>query len=228
MSPRPALRLAVLISGRGSNMVAIAQACRQKRIGATITVVISDQPDAAGLDRAREMGIEAVTVPRRSHLNREAFEDAMAEVIEAHGADVVILAGFMRVLSPKFVDRYVGRMLNIHPSLLPKYQGLHTYQRVLAAGDREHGASVHFVTAELDGGPLVLQSKVDVLEGDTEDSLSARVHVTEHIIYPKVIGLLADGRLACRDDRVWLDGVPLAQPLVEDFREASRRLRDKA
>jgi phosphoribosylglycinamide formyltransferase-1 len=140
----------------------------------------------------------------------------LSEALDAQHTDLVVLAGFMRILSPGFVAHYAGRMLNIHPSLLPKYTGLHTHRRALEAMDKEHGASVHFVTAELDGGPLVLQSKVPILPGDTEAGLSARVQATEHIIYPQVIGMMADGRLAWDDGHVRLDGQILDAPLVEN------------
>ena len=214
------LPLAVLISGRGSNMAAIAKACAEGRIDASIRTVVSDQPDAGGLALARDLGLQTRTVPFRAFPERRDFEHALAEAIDASGAQVVVLAGFMRVLSPEFVDRYLGRMLNIHPSLLPKYRGLHTHRRALEAGDHEHGSSVHFVTAELDGGPVVLQSKVRIRAGDTESTLSARVQATEYIIYPRVIGWLASGRLAWRDGVPWFDGRPLESPLVEDFRGA--------
>jgi phosphoribosylglycinamide formyltransferase 1 len=197
---RPPLRLAVLISGRGSNMVAIARACEQGRIGARITGVISDHVEAGGIDRARQLGLATTVVDVHSFrgpsgLDRRAFEAALAEAIDAATPDLVVLAGFMRILSPEFVRRYEGRMLNIHPSLLPSYKGLHTHERVLAAGEREHGASVHFVTAELDGGPVVLQGRVPVLPGDDAERLSARVNELEWTIYPTVIGWIADGSL---------------------------------
>ena len=192
---RAPLQLAILISGRGSNMAAIARTCISGEINARVRVVISDVPDVAGLTIARDLGIEALAVPWQGAGNREAFERALSVVIDERGAELVVLAGFMRILSSRFATRYAGRMLNIHPSLLPKYTGLHTHRRVLEAGDTEHGASVHFVTAELDGGPLVLQSKVPVLPGDTEATLAARVQTTEHVIYPQVIGMVADGRL---------------------------------
>jgi phosphoribosylglycinamide formyltransferase 1 len=214
---RAPLQLAILISGRGSNMGAIARSSLAGAINARPTVVISDVPEVAGLAVARGLGIEAVAVPWQGAGNRDAFERGLAAEIDGHGADLVVLAGFMRILSPQFATRYAGRMLNIHPSLLPKYTGLHTHRRVLEAGDGEHGASVHFVTAELDGGPLILQSKVPVLPGDTEATLSARVQATEHIIYPRVIGLLAQGRLTWDAGRVRLDGRFLDSPLVENF-----------
>lgn len=199
-SVRTPLRLAVLISGRGSNMVAIAQACAGGRIGAQVACVISDVPGAGGLERAREMGIATQVVDRRAFRgpqgpDRAAFEAALGEAIDACAPDLVVLAGFMRILSPGFVRRYEGRMLNIHPSLLPAYKGLHTHERVLAAGEPEHGASVHFVTAELDGGPVVLQGRVPVLPGDDPDTLSARVNEVERRIYPTVIGWIAEGSL---------------------------------
>jgi phosphoribosylglycinamide formyltransferase 1 len=214
---RPPLQLAILISGRGSNMAAIARACLEGRINARVSVVISDRPGVAGLTTARELGIQAQTVSWQSAGGREAFERALGEALEEHRPEVIVLAGFMRILSAQFVERYAGRILNIHPSLLPKYRGLHTHRRALEAPDLEHGASVHFVTAELDGGPVVLQSRVALRPGDTEPDLSARVQATEHIIYPRVIGWLSDGRLAWRDGRAWLDGKPLDTPIVEDM-----------
>jgi phosphoribosylglycinamide formyltransferase 1 len=213
---RAPLKLAILISGRGSNMVAIARACRAGEINAQIRVVISDRPNVGGLASARELGIEALAIPWPGAGNREAFENALTEALDAQPTDLVVLAGFMRILSPGFVAHYAGRMLNIHPSLLPKYTGLHTHRRALEAMDKEHGASVHFVTAELDGGPLVLQSRVPILPGDTEAGLAARVQATEHIIYPQVIGMMADGRLAWDDGRVRLDGRILEAPMESE------------
>lgn len=218
-SSRALLRLAVLISGRGSNMEAIAAACRENRIAARVNVVIADRPGAAGVPLARAMGIEAYVIPWSAAADRSAFELALGERIDACRPDLVILAGFMRVLSATFVERYAGRMLNIHPSLLPAHRGLHTHQRVLQAGDTWHGASVHFVTAELDGGPVILQSRVPVRTDDTEASLSARVLDSEHAIYPRVIGWLAAGRLRWHEGRVLLDGRPLVTPVVENFGE---------
>jgi len=215
---RQPLQLAILISGRGSNMAAIARACLDGSINARVNVVISDRPGVPGLTTARDLGIETRIVQWQSARGRQAFERALGEALEALRPDVIALAGFMRILSGPFVERYAGRMLNIHPSLLPKYRGLHTHRCALAAADLEHGASVHFVTAELDAGPVVLQSRVAVLPQDTEAELSARVQATEHIIYPKVIGWLASGRLSWREGGVWLDGRPLETPMREDFR----------
>jgi phosphoribosylglycinamide formyltransferase 1 len=221
MSAGPPFRLAILISGRGSNMIAIARACRAGSIAARVAVVISDRADAPGLASAAELGIET-TVLQRHAGGSTGFERSLAVALEAHQPDVIALAGFMRILSARFVDHYLGRMFNIHPSLLPAYRGLHTHRRVLEAGDTEHGASVHFVTAELDGGPVVLQSRVAVEPGDTEATLSARVQATEHIIYPRVLAWCAQRRLAWREGAAWLDGRRLQAPLVEDFRAATR------
>jgi phosphoribosylglycinamide formyltransferase 1 len=211
------LRLVVLISGRGSNMATIARAGIERKINAQTVLVLSDRADALGITVARELGIAAKVIPWRGSAARDEFERELAAAIDASRPDLVVLAGFMRVLSEHFVERYAGRMLNIHPSLLPSYRGLHTHRRVLEAGDREHGATVHFVTAELDGGPVALQSRVRVAPDDTEATLSARVQATEHVIYPQVIGWIADGRLVVRGDRAWLDGKPLEAPVVEDF-----------
>ena len=209
------LKLAILISGRGSNMLAIVRACLAGTIGARPVIVISDRTDAAGLAGARELGVPTAAWAR----DRGAtFEQMLAATLAAAQPDVIALAGFMRILSAPFVEAYLGRMLNIHPALLPAYRGLHTHRRVLAAGDTEHGASVHFVTAELDGGPVVLQSKVAVAPGDTEATLRARVQATEYIIYPRVLAWFSEGRLAWRDGAPWLDGQRLDTPMVEDFR----------
>ena len=212
---RAPLQLAVLISGRGSNMAAIARACQAGEINAQVKVVISDRPGVAGLTVAGDLGIEAFTVPWQG--SKEAFEDALSKALDARRPDLVVLAGFMRILSPSFAARYAGRMLNIHPSILPKYIGLHTHRRALEAKDAEHGASVHFVTEELDGGPVVLQSKVPILPGDTEATLAARVQATEHIIYRRVVAMVADGRLTWDQGRIRLDGKLLDAPLTENF-----------
>jgi phosphoribosylglycinamide formyltransferase-1 len=210
------LRLAILISGRGSNMATIARECLDHRINATVDVVISNKPDVAGITTAEKMLIATKVVPS-SGVAREEFEEALTATLDAHAPDLVILAGFMRVLTAPFVRRYSGRMINIHPSLLPKYTGLHTHQRVLDAGDTKHGATVHFVTPELDGGPLILQSKVPVKTGDSEATLAARVQATEHVIYPRVIAWIADKRLDWNGGRPLLDGKLLTRPVVEDF-----------
>jgi len=202
-------------------MATIARACLQQQIAARVDVVICDRPGVAGIATAQDLGIETHVVPWRMTADpaagRNAFELALGRCIDASSPDLVILAGFMRILSGRFVERYAGRMLNIHPSLLPRYTGLHTHRRVLEAGDTAHGATVHFVTAELDGGPLILQSQVPVKAGDTESELAARVQATEHIIYPRVIGWIAEGRLRWNEGVPSLDGKPLQQPVVEHF-----------
>jgi phosphoribosylglycinamide formyltransferase-1 len=216
MSAATPCRLAILISGRGSNMEALASACETGGLAARVAVVIADRGDAAGLGAARARGLETAAVVHRGE--RAGFERELGVALERHRPDAVALAGFMRVLSAEFVARYLGRMFNIHPSLLPKYRGLDTHRRVLDAGDAVHGASVHFVTPELDAGPVVLQSQVAVEPGDAEASLAARVLATEHVIYPRALGWFADGRLAWRDGAAWLDERRLTAPLLEDFR----------
>jgi phosphoribosylglycinamide formyltransferase-1 len=211
------LRLAILISGRGSNMAAIARNCLENLIPAEVSVVVSDRPDVAGITAAQGLGIETHVVSWKAFADRAAFEEQLGKRIDASRAELVVLAGFMRVLSGAFVDRYAGRMINIHPSLLPKYTGLHTHRRALEAGDGVHGATVHFVTPELDGGPAILQSRVPVKPGDTEASLAARVMATEHVIYPRVIGWMATKRLDWNHGHPTLDGKVLAVPIVEDM-----------
>lgn len=213
----PPLALAILISGRGSNMVAIARSCAAHAIDATVVCVASDREGATGLAAARALGIDTAALSPAAYGTRDAFESALAERLEAAKPDLVILAGFMRILGSRFVARYRGRMLNIHPSLLPKFKGLHTHRRALEAGESVHGCSVHYVTDELDGGPVVLQGRIGVRPDDDEKALSARVQAVEHILYPRSIAWIAAGRLAWRDDRPWLDGRALTAPVVEDF-----------
>jgi phosphoribosylglycinamide formyltransferase 1 len=198
-------------------MATIARECLQHRIAANVDVVICDRPGVAGITTARDMGLDTHVVSWKAAADRATFELALGQSIEARNPDLVVLAGFMRVLSRPFVERYAGRMLNIHPSLLPKYTGLHTHRRALEAGDSAHGASVHFVTPELDGGPLILQSRVPVKAGDTESTLAARVQATEHVIYPRVVEWIADGRLKWNAGHPLLDGKPLNEPVVEQF-----------
>ncbi|WP_020210551.1 phosphoribosylglycinamide formyltransferase [Gilvimarinus chinensis] len=202
-------RVAVLISGSGSNLQALIDAEKAGNLPIEIVCVISNRPDVRGLERAREAGIEAVTLDHKNFASREEFDQALAAKIDSYRPDLVVLAGFMRILTPEFTGHYLGRMLNIHPSLLPKYQGLHTHQRALDAGDSEHGVTVHFVTAELDGGPAAVQAVVPVLADDDATTLAARVQQQEHIIYPLAVGWFAEGRLTMAGNQVQLDGEPL-------------------
>lgn len=183
-------RLVILISGRGSNMQSIIRAIEAGELQADIAAVISNRPDAAGLQTASAAGIATQVINHRDFDSREAFDQQLAEQIDGYQPDYVILAGFMRILTAQFVEHFAGRLINIHPSLLPKFKGLHTHQRAIEAGEQEHGASVHFVTAELDDGPVILQAKVPVLQGDTPETLAARVLIEEHKLYPDALKLL--------------------------------------
>uniref|UniRef100_A0A9E7ZQF6 Phosphoribosylglycinamide formyltransferase n=1 Tax=Bosea sp. NBC_00436 TaxID=2969620 RepID=A0A9E7ZQF6_9HYPH len=191
----PRKRVGVLISGRGSNMVSLAEAAQAPGYPAEIALVISNIPDVAGLDRARGFGIATATVDHRPFgKDREAFERAVDELLRVNQIDLLVLAGFMRILTPWFVARWEGRMINIHPSLLPLFKGTHTHRQALEAGVSEHGCSVHFVVPELDAGPVILQAKVPVLPGDDEETLSQRVLVEEHKLYPAALAEVASGR----------------------------------
>jgi phosphoribosylglycinamide formyltransferase-1 len=199
----------VLISGSGSNLQALIDSIAQDGNSARICAVISNRADAYGLQRAQAAGIATRVLDHKQFDGREAFDAALVECIDGFAPQLVILAGFMRILTPAFVSHYSGRLLNIHPSLLPKYKGLHTHQRALEAGDREHGCSVHFVTEELDGGPLVVQAIVPVQSDDTPDSLAQRVHAEEHRIYPLAMRWFAEGRLRLGGTGAELDGQAL-------------------
>lgn len=202
--------IVVLISGNGSNLQAIIDACADGTISnARIAAVVSNKADAYGLERARQAGIDTVCLAAAEYSDRDSFDRAMAEHIDTYQPDLVVLAGFMRILSGEFVRHYQGRMLNIHPSLLPKYTGLHTHQRAMEAGDKEHGTSVHFVTEELDGGPVILQAKVPIFDDDTVDEIIARVQEQEHRIYPLVANWFLQGRLSMEGGLARLDGEPL-------------------
>jgi phosphoribosylglycinamide formyltransferase-1 len=209
-------RLVVLISGRGSNLQAVLDGADRGELPVDIRAVISNCPGAYGLERARQAGVPAMVVDHQAFPDRQAFEAALCERIDAERPDLVILAGFMRILSPKFVEHYGGRLLNIHPSLLPRYRGLHTHERVLAAGERQHGASVHFVIPELDSGPVIVQARVPVVPGDDPDTLAARVLEQEHRIYPLAIRWFAEGRVKMQGDSIWFDGQPLTTPRLLD------------
>jgi len=217
-SARSLKPIVVLISGRGSNMRALAEHARSPRSCYRVALVLSDKPQAAGLGVARSEGLATDCLSPADHGERAAFDRALAARIDAEAPALIVLAGFMRILSSEFVERYADRLLNIHPSLLPLHPGLHTHRRVLAAGEKMHGATVHFVTAELDGGAPILQARVDVLPGDDEHTLAARVQAEEHKIYPLVVDWFCSGRLQHRDGRAWLDGAALEGPLRYDER----------
>jgi phosphoribosylglycinamide formyltransferase-1 len=203
-------RVAVLISGRGSNMAALIAAAKDPAYPAEIVLVVSNRPDAAGLDHARAAGIPAVVVDHTNFKSdRDAFERALQAVLAKHRIDIVCLAGFMRLLTPRFTAQWEGRMLNIHPSLLPAFKGLDTHARALEAGVTTHGATVHFVVAEMDSGPILAQVHVPVQPGDTPDTLAARVLSAEHELYPHALRLLAEGRVAIVAGQCLVDGAPV-------------------
>jgi phosphoribosylglycinamide formyltransferase 1 len=212
MSPLP---IAVLISGRGTNMRVIAERAAAGTLPVDVRVVISDQPSAEGLQTAAAMSIATRVLEPREFADRPSYDHALVQALEEYRPKLIVLAGFMRILTPRFIGAFAGRILNVHPSLLPKYRGLHTHRRVLEAGEALHGVSVHFVTEELDGGPVVLQAEVPILPGDSEQTLSARVQQGEHRIYPQAIDWFARGRLLWKDGRAWLDGKPLDSPVRE-------------
>lgn len=202
-------RIVVLISGSGTNLQALIDAQQHDTLGGEIVAVISNQPEAMGLQRARDAGIDAVALPHREYESRDAFDGALIKVIERHEPDLVVLAGFMRILTARFAQRFLGRLINIHPSLLPAYQGLHTHTRALADGVTEHGCSVHFATEELDGGPVIIQAVTNVSAKDNEESLKARVLAREHLIFPIAVLWLLEGRVKLEGDVATIDGVAL-------------------
>ncbi len=211
MTEAKKLPLVVLISGGGTNLQAVIDAAAND-LPVDIRAVISNRGDAFGLERARRAGIATRVLDHRGFAERTDYDAALMDLIDGFKPELLILAGFMRILSPAFVQHYQGRMFNIHPSLLPRYRGLHTHQRVLDAGDEVHGASVHFVTEELDGGPLIIQAQVPVRPGDDADRLAARVLEKEHVIYPTAIRWFAEGRLRLDGGTVYLNGQPLEAP----------------
>lgn len=205
--------LVILISGSGSNMQAIIDATRDGRIDADVALVLSNRTDAGGLKIAEQAGIPTRVIEHTAYGSREQFDQAMMEIIDPLQPDLVVLAGFMRILTPAFIRHYHDRLINIHPSLLPRYKGLRTHQRVLENGDTVHGASVHYVCDELDSGPVVLQAIVDVATDDDAASLAARVLEQEHVIYPMAIQYHISGRISVTDQAVLFDGKPLDKPL---------------
>ena len=207
-------RVVVLISGSGSNLQALMDACRRGDIAGEVVAVISNKANAYGLQRAQAAGIPSEILEHSYFPDRQSFDTALMQHIERYQPDLVVLAGFMRILTPEFVRYYQGRLLNIHPSLLPLYKGVRTHERALEDGVKEHGASVHFVTPELDGGPVIMQARVPVLPSDNPESLAQRVLSQEHIIYPRVVKWFTDGRLRLENNQVYLDNRPLYQPAI--------------
>ena len=193
----------VLISGSGSNLQSLID--HSKNINLKISCVISNNPNAYGLERAKKANIETKILDHNEFSSRESYDNSLKEIIEKYNPEVIILAGFMRILTANFVNHFLGKVLNIHPSLLPKYPGLHTHQRVLDAGDKVHGVSVHFVTSELDGGPIIAQKQIEVYSDDDANSLAKRLLKEEHIIYPKVVQWFTEGRLVLKDNAAYLD-----------------------
>lgn len=200
------VRTAILISGRGSNMMSLVAAARAADYPAEIVAVLSNRPEAPGLTWARDQGLASQAIDHKAYDTREAFEDVLHGALEDCGAELVACAGFMRIMTPHLLSRWTGRMLNIHPSLLPAYKGLHTHARALADGVRIAGCTVHFVVPEMDSGPIVAQAAVPVAEGDTPDALAARILAVEHRIYPHALALVASGRARLSHDRVVIAG----------------------
>jgi len=210
------LELVVLISGRGSNLRAILDAIERGELPATVSAVISDRASAGGLEYAARRNIDTLALDPDDYADRESYDRALMGLIDAFNPGLVVLAGFMRILTAGFVQHYQRRLINIHPSLLPALRGLHTHRRAIEQGLDEHGASVHFVTEELDGGPVIVQVRVPVLPGDTAERLAARVLEQEHRLYPLAIRWLAEGRVRWQDDQPLFDGRPLQQPMLLD------------
>ena len=208
MESAKACRILVLVSGNGSNLQAVIDSCDDHLLGEVVGV-ISNKPSAYGLTRAHQHEIDTSCIIARAEETRAEYDARLQAAIDKYQPDLIVLAGFMRILSDDLVNRYLGKMINIHPSLLPKYTGLHTHQRAIEAGDSEHGASVHFVIPELDAGPVILQAKVPVYEGDTAEELAQRVHEQEHAIYPLVVKWFSQGRLTMDNNRCYLDGQEL-------------------
>jgi len=191
-------RLVILVSGGGSNLQSLIDGCANGDINANVSAVISNNPAAGGLQRAANAGIPNLAIDHRAFDSRESFDEALNELINSFTPDLVILAGFMRILTPNFVNQYLGRMMNIHPSLLPAYPGLHTHKRAIEAGDKQAGATVHFVTPELDGGPSIIQARITIETSDNEDSLASKVLIQEHKIYPEAVKWFCDDRLVMK------------------------------
>ena len=209
-SPTPK-RLVILVSGGGSNLQSLIDGCAGDKINATVSAVISNNPNAGGLERAAKAGIPNLAIDHRAFDSRETFDQALSELIDSFSPDLVILAGFMRILTAEFVDHYLGRMMNIHPSLLPAYPGLNTHQRAIKAGDKKAGATVHFVTPELDGGPPIIQAQVNIDATDNKNTLATKVLTYEHKIYPEAVRWFCNNRLVMQNNQVRLDNSPISE-----------------
>lgn len=211
-------RVVVLISGNGSNLQAILDTSKSADCNYEVVAVLANNANAYGLLRAKRENIATHVIDHRDFATRLAFDSAMMDCIDQYQPKLLVLAGFMRILTPEFVQHYIGRLINIHPSLLPKYQGLHTHQRALEAGDQEHGVSVHFVTEELDGGPVIMQSVIEITELDTEKSLQTRVHQREHLIYPLCIDWCCRDKVGFTNEKVIFDQETIDTPVIyEDW-----------
>ena len=209
-------KTAILISGSGTNLQSFIDRCAGGALDIELAVVFSNKAEAYGLERAKRAGVPTETLAHTDFPDRESFDRAVAAILDRYEPELIVLAGFMRILSPWFVARYEGRILNIHPALLPAYPGLDTHQRVLDAGEQWHGSTVHFVTEELDGGPRILQGRLAVDPSETAEELCRRVQAIEHEIYPEAAHWFGQGRLEYRDGQAWLDGERLAEPVVRD------------
>ena len=207
-------KTAILISGSGTNLQAFIDAVERAELDLDLSVVFSNNPDAYGLERAEKAGIPTACIQHKDYPDRESFDQAVISELDRFEPDLLILAGFMRILSRDFVAHYRGRILNIHPALLPMYPGLNTHQRVLAAGDRWHGSTVHFVIEELDAGPRILQGRLEVIPGESAEELAARVQAVEHKIYPLAAGWVGSGKVKFKNGQCWIDGKPSDEPAV--------------
>lgn len=210
-------KTAILISGSGTNLQAFIDAVQEGNLDLALTVVFSNNPDAYGLTRAEQAGIPTACIQPVDFPDRESFDHAVIAELDRFGPDLLILAGFMRILSPVFVAHYAGKILNIHPALLPLYPGLNTHQRVLDAGDQWHGSTVHFVTEELDRGPRILQGRLEVVTGESADELAARIQEIEHLIYPQAAGWVGSGKVELRHGHSWVDGKKADEPIVKTY-----------
>jgi phosphoribosylglycinamide formyltransferase-1 len=206
-------RIVVLLSGSGTTLQSIIDS----KLPASLSAVISNKPDALGLKRAQDANIPTHTLDHTAYVSREAFDLELQNTIDTYQPNLIVLAGFMRILSDGFVKQYYGKLINIHPSLLPKYKGMHTHQRIMEDGEPLHGSSVHFVSTELDGGPIILQARLPVLPSDSTESLKLRIKTKEHLIYPTAISWLAEGRIELKGDEIYMDGKNMTGPVVMDY-----------